>query len=121
MPPPQLPLLSVGMPVYNGQNYLAFTIEAILSQSFTDFELIISDNGSTDETEAICRAYAAQDARIRYERVEENLGAAYNFNRVFELARGRYFKWAAHDDYFTADYFERCIQVLEQNPAVVLC
>ena len=92
------PRVSIGLPVYNGDNYLAETLDSILAQTFTDFELIISDNGSTDRTEAICRRYAAQDHRVRYVRNPSNLGAARNYKRAFELARGEYFKWNGHDD-----------------------
>lgn len=114
------PRVSIGLPVYNGQNYLAETLDNLLSQHYTDFELIISDNASTDETEAICRRYAAQDTRIRYDRAEKNRGAAWNYNRVFELATGEYFKWAAHDDLCAPEFLERCVAVLDQNPDVVL-
>ncbi|MFZ1027059.1 MAG: glycosyltransferase family 2 protein [Limnoraphis robusta] len=115
------PFLSIGMPVYNGDQFLEEALEALLKQTFTDFELIISDNGSTDKTEEICRKYAALDSRIRYYRNEENLGAAWNYNRVFELSQAEYFKWAAHDDICASEYIERCIEVLEKNPSVCLC
>ena len=85
--------VSIGLPVYNGEKYLEQALISILSQTYTDFELIISDNASTDRTQAICREYAAKDPRIRYYCNEENLGAAPNHNRVFELASGEYFKW----------------------------
>lgn len=115
------PCVSIGLPVYNGENYLTQTLDALLSQTFADYELIISDNASTDGTEEICRTYAARDRRIRYFRNEENLGAARNFNRVFELASGEYFKWASHDDLCAPDYLERCVEALCRDPAVVLC
>src|SRR5687767_6393032 len=92
------PLLSIGLPVYNGQRYLHAALDSLLGQDFDDFELIIADNASTDETEAICREFAARDRRIRYHRNTANVGAVPNHNLVFELARGKYFKWAAHDD-----------------------
>lgn len=115
------PRVSIGVPVYNGENYLTETLDSILAQTFTDFELIISDNASTDRTEAICRKYAAQDHRIRYLRSASNLGAARNYNRVFELARGEYFKWNGHDDPLAPLFLERCVEVLDQDPGVVLC
>src|SRR5688572_10868700 len=102
--PEKNPRVSIGLPVYNGENYLAEAIDSILAQTFEDFELIISDNASTDRTQEICEAYAAKDGRIRYYRSEVNKGSAWNFNRVFELARGEYFKWAAHDDYIAPEY-----------------
>jgi glycosyltransferase involved in cell wall biosynthesis len=115
------PRVSIGMPVYNGEGFLKEALDSILAQTFQDFELIISDNASSDRTQEICRAYAAQDRRIRYYRNEENLGAAWNYNRVFKLAGGEYFKWAAHDDLCAPEYLERCVEVLDRNPAVVLC
>ena len=115
------PRVSIGLPVYNGENYLSFTLDSILRQTFSDFELIVSDNCSADRTEAICRAYADRDKRIRYVRSESNRGAAWNFNNVVGLAAGTYFKWAAHDDICAADYLERCVEVLERDPEVVVC
>ncbi|HMN27055.1 MAG TPA: glycosyltransferase family 2 protein [Caldilineaceae bacterium] len=115
------PRVSIGMPVYNGEEYLEPTLDALLAQTYTDFELVISDNGSTDRTEAICRAYAGRDARIRYYRAEKNQGAAWNYNRVFALAQGEYFKWAAHDDLCAPEFVARCVEVLDQHPEVILC
>jgi hypothetical protein len=115
------PRVSIGLPVFNGENYLAETLDSILAQTFADFELIISDNASTDRTEAICRQYAAQDRRIRYVRNPSNLGAARNYNRAFELARGEYFKWNGHDDPLAPLFLERCVEVLDREPGVVLC
>lgn len=118
-PPPKV---SVGLPVYNGERYLVEAIESILAQTYANFELIVSDNASTDRTEEIVRHYAALDPRIRYFRQAVNLGAAPNFNRVFELAEGsKYFKWAAHDDWIAPTFLEECVGQLEQNPDAVLC
>jgi glycosyltransferase involved in cell wall biosynthesis len=116
-----LPHVSVGLPVYNGERYVSQAIESILSQTFPDLELIISDNASTDATERICREYAAKDPRVRYYRSDRNRGAAWNNNRVVELARGEYFKWQAHDDYCDPGFLEKCLAVLHSNPNVVLC
>jgi glycosyltransferase involved in cell wall biosynthesis len=115
------PRVSVGLPVFNGENFISQTIASILAQTFTDFELIISDNASTDRTEAICRNYVAQDPRIRYYRNDRNLGAAANFNRVFALASSEYFKWAAHDDALAPEYLSECVKGLDDNPSAVLC
>ena len=92
------PRVSIGLPVYNGQEFLEETLHSILNQTFNDFELIICDNASTDRTAEICRSFAKRDRRIRYYRNEINLGAAKNFNGVFFLARGEYLKWSDNDD-----------------------
>ncbi|HVB34903.1 MAG TPA: glycosyltransferase family 2 protein [Patescibacteria group bacterium] len=118
---PLTPWVSIGMPLYNAERYLAQTLESILNQTLADFELVISDNGSSDQTEQICRAYAAKDERIRYHREDVNRGAAWNHNRVFALSRGEYFKWASYDDLLGPEFLERCVAVLDQNPAVVSC
>lgn len=115
------PRLSIGLPVYNGEKFISAALDSLLAQTFTDFELIISDNASTDKTEEICRAYAAQDQRIRYYRNDTNIGCARNFNRVFDLSVGEYFKWAAHDDLHAPDFLAKCVAVLDNNPTVILC
>lgn len=114
------PAISVGIPVYNGENFLAAAIESILAQTFSDFELIISDNASTDGTEAICRKFAESDPRVRYLRQPVNRGATGNYNHVMEVARGRYFKWAAHDDVLAPEFLERCFEVLESDAGCIL-
>lgn len=117
-----LPKVTVGMPVYNGSRYLSAAIEALLAQTLEEFELIISDNASSDGTMEICRKYAAQDSRIRVHRNEENLGAARNYNLLVDLARGRYFKWASHDDLCAPKFLERCVSCLDAAPPhVVMC
>src|SRR5680860_1035425 len=113
--------VSVGMPVYNGEKYVGAALECLLSQTLTDFELIISDNASTDRTESICRSYAARDSRVRYFRNEQNTGGTANFNRVLELASSEYFKWACHDDLHAPTYLEQCAGILDRNPSFVLC
>ncbi len=115
------PRVSIGMPLYNAEQYLAQTLESLLAQTVKDFELIISDNGSTDRTEDICRSYAARDTRVRYYREETNRGAAWNHNRVFELSSGEYFKWACYDDLCAPQFLEKCVAILDREPAVVLC
>lgn len=113
--------VSIGLPVCNGQNYMGDAIRSILAQDFTDFELIISDNASTDATQDIARGFAAQDNRVRYHRNPINLGPEGNFNQAFRLARGRYFKWAAHDDLVEPGFLGKCVAVLEADSSVVLC
>ena len=117
----RIPKVSIGLAVYNGEEYLAEAIEAILTQTFTDFELIISDNASTDRTAEICQRYAKQDSRIRYYRNATNIGGANNENQTVRLARGCYFRWAAHDDVCAPSLLARCVAVLDDNPSIVLC
>lgn len=114
------PRLSVGLPVYNGEAFLERAIESLLGQTYTDFELIICDNASTDRTGDICRSAAARDARVRYHRNESNLGAMMNFRRVFDLSRGELFKWAAHDDLHEPEFVARCVAALDADPTAVL-
>jgi glycosyltransferase involved in cell wall biosynthesis len=115
------PSVTVGMPVYNGEPYLEQAITSLLAQTYPDFELIIADNASTDRTSEICRDFERRDARVRYHRNAVNLGAALNYNRLVEMARGRYFKWAAHDDVCEPTYLERCVAALDRDPSVVVC
>ena len=116
----RIPKVSVGLPVYNAENYLDDTLKNLLSQSYRDFELIISDNASTDATEEICRGHAAKDQRVIYYRNNCNMGIAWNHNRVFHLSSGEFFMWAAHDDVRTTDYINQCVAVLEADPCKVL-
>ena len=111
------PRVSIGLPVFNGERYLAGALNCLLQQDYEDFELIISDNASTDATESICREYAAKDPRIRYYRNATNIGASPNYNRVFRLARGEFFKWASHDDECHSSLVRRCLEVFEQAAA----
>lgn len=114
------PRISIGMPVYNGAKWLAPTVESVLSQRFQDIELVISDNASTDDTEALCQAYAARDPRVRYRRNRENVGIANNFNLAFTHARGRYFKWMSCGDLIAPAFLTRCADLLDRRPEVVL-
>jgi glycosyltransferase involved in cell wall biosynthesis len=113
--------VSVGMPVYNGEAFLAEAIDGVLSQDFKDLELIISDNGSTDSTPEICARYAAADPRVRVLRSDVNRGLAWNFNRVFEESSGEFFMWNAADDVRLPSMVSRCVEVLDGDPAAVLC
>lgn len=115
------PRLSIGLATYNGAAYLEEAIDSFLSQTFTDLELIIADNGSIDATPEICRRVAARDARVRVLRSDENHGLAWNHNRVAAAARGEYFMWAADDDRFAPDYLDRCVEVLDADPGIVYC
>ena len=114
------PRLSIGLPVYNGERFLGQSLKALLSQTFDDFELVISDNASTDRTAEICRDYAASDDRIRYVKQRVNVGAAANHNAVFALSRGELFKWASHDDLYDPRLLALCVDLLDRRPDVVL-
>lgn len=114
-----IPRLSVGLPVYNGEEYLAAALDTLLAQTYPDFELVISDNASTDGTEEICRRYARADDRIRYVRQPRNIGWAGNHDAVAYLSRGELFKWASHDDVYAPDLLRACIQALDERPEAV--
>ncbi len=115
-----MPRVSIGIPVYNGEKYLAETLDSLQAQTLEDFEIVISDNASTDRTAEICRAYQALDSRILYFRNERNIGAAPNFNRVLELCCAPLFHGGAHDDLYHPRFLERCVAALELDPGVVL-
>lgn len=110
------PHVSVGLPVFNGERYLQGALDALLAQTYTDFELLIGDNGSTDATPEICRDAVSRDPRVRYLPSDENRGAAWNYNRVFHGTTGRYFRWAAHDDLVAPTYLERLVAALDDAP-----
>ena len=114
------PKVSIGMPVYNAQRYLREALDSLRAQTLTDFEIVLSDNASTDATPDICREYAARDPRIKYHRNATNLGVVANFNRAFELSTGQYFKWAAYDDLHAPEYLTKCLPVLEADPRLVV-
>ncbi|MGH8263390.1 MAG: glycosyltransferase family 2 protein [Steroidobacterales bacterium] len=114
------PLVTIGMPVYNGERFLREALDSVLAQTWRRFLLRISDNGSTDSTPAICAEYARRDSRIDYRRRDTNRGAVWNFN---ELARGAatpYFAWHAADDRAAPGHLEACLAAFEQRPAAVL-
>src|SRR6202000_1115479 len=116
----KVPRLSVGLPVYNSSAYVAESIEAILGQTFEDFDLIISDNASTDDTGDICRRYLKQDSRVRYFRQPKNIGLSPNHNFCVEQSAAELFKWAAGDDLYARDLLEKCVAALDEDPNVVL-
>jgi Glycosyltransferases involved in cell wall biogenesis len=112
--------VSVGLPVYNGEQYLAVALGSIVAQDHGNLEIIVSDNASTDRTQEIIAQFAAWDQRIRYTRNDRNIGAPANFNRCFELASGRYFMWMADDDVWDPSYVRKCVAALEANQDAVL-
>jgi glycosyltransferase involved in cell wall biosynthesis len=113
-------LVSIGLPVFNGERYLKQALDALLAQDYQNLEFVISDNASTDRTAEICREYEARDPRIRYAAVQSNIGAVNNFNRVFDLCRGEYFMWAAHDDLWHPSFVSKCVARLEDTPGAAL-
>jgi glycosyltransferase involved in cell wall biosynthesis len=115
------PRVYIGMPVYNGERYIQEAIDSILSQTYQDWKLLISDNASTDDTRSICEDYVRRDHRITYRRNEINLGAAKNYNLVFQLTSSEYFKWAAHDDTLAPEFLSKCVAVLDRDPSIILC
>lgn len=114
------PKLTLAMPVFNGSNYIRDAMDSICAQTFTDFELIVCDNASQDDTCAIVEEYAARDDRIRLIRNKRNLGASANYNLGFEHGRGEYLKWCAHDDTLSPNFLQECVDVLDANPDVAL-
>lgn len=113
-------LISVGLPVYNGEEYLREAVASILAQTHSNLELIIADNASDDDTPKICESFASQDSRVTYHRHPTNLGAAHNYNFVLERANGEFFKWMAHDDVCKPRFLEACLSALLHDPGVVL-
>jgi glycosyltransferase involved in cell wall biosynthesis len=109
------------MAIYNEERFLRPALDSLLAQDYSDFELIISDNASTDGTQAISREYAARDPRIRYHRNDTNVGATENFNIAFKLSSGKYFMWAGGHDVWAPTYLSRCVDVLECDATVVVC
>ncbi len=120
--PPLAPVrVTIALPVYNGENFIERALDAILGQTYHDFELLISDNGSTDRTPEICRRHAAKDSRVRYLRNDINRGAGWNYENARAQARGTdYFKWAAHDDIIAPTFLERCVAALDADPEAVV-
>jgi glycosyltransferase involved in cell wall biosynthesis len=114
-------LVSIGVPVYNGETGIARALDGLLRQDYANLEIVISDNGSSDRTPDICREYAARDGRIRYHRSDENHGSSWNFNRVLDLSTGEYFMWAAHDDLREPSFVSACVARLDAEPDAVLC
>jgi glycosyltransferase involved in cell wall biosynthesis len=114
-------LVSIGMPVYNGEQHIAQALDSLLAQDYDNFELVICDNASNDGTQEISLGYASHDSRIRYLRNERNIGAVRNFNRAFERASGEYFMWASHHDLWEPTFITRCVTRLREDASSVLC
>jgi glycosyltransferase involved in cell wall biosynthesis len=118
---PQQPLVSIGLPVYNGEATIEKTIKSLLLQDYINFEIIVSDNGSTDSTPWIVERLAQKSPKITFHRSNYNRGAIWNFNRVFELSNGEYFMWASHDDERANNYISRCLHEIQKRPTAALC
>lgn len=114
------PLVSIGVPVYNGESVLPRALDSLLAQTYRNVEIVVCDNASTDGTEEICREYAARDRRIRYVRNPTNIGCNPNFWKTFQLSRGEFFMWASADDSKPTSAVEECVLALQQNPNAVL-
>jgi glycosyltransferase involved in cell wall biosynthesis len=117
---PAAPRVSIAVPAYNVERYISRSLESLLGQTFTDFELVISDNASTDGTEQICRDFATRDSRVRYVRRPDNIGGPGNFRYVFSLCTGEYHKWSTADDYWDPTFLAKTVPVLDENRDVVL-
>jgi glycosyltransferase involved in cell wall biosynthesis len=114
-------LVTIGIPVYNGEMYLKQALDSIIKQDYSNLEIIISDNCSTDKTKDICLEYALQDSRIKYHRQELNIGATANFNFILKLASGVLFTWAACDDFLGSSYVRKCVDKLCKYPKAIGC
>ena len=114
-----IPILGIGLPVHNGEKFIRNALDSILSQTFRDFELIISDNASTDSTATICQEYVKKDIRIHYVRQSKNIGSIFNFNFLLQEAKSKYFMWAASDDYWDPTFIEKNIRVLESDKTII--
>ena len=113
------PLVSIGLPVYNGAPWIRAALQSLLNQDYQNLELIISDNASTDDTAAICREFADRDPRVRYTRRPENIGAWRNFMKVLGESRGDYFMWAAHDDQWDPRFVSTLLSRFLRNQGLV--
>src|SRR3990172_1032368 len=112
----EMPIVSIGIPIYNEEKWAARALDSLLAQSYPNIEIIISDNASTDRTEEICREYFRKDNRIRYYRNDTNMGMGYNFEKVVQLSQGKYFMWAAADDWWAPDFVKLLVEELESHP-----
>jgi glycosyltransferase involved in cell wall biosynthesis len=110
--------LTIAVPVYNNERHLATSLTSLLSQTYRDFVLLISDNASTDSTPDICRDFAARDARVQYQRNARNIGMFQNFNRLFELTRTPFIKWSTADDFWAPEFIASAMAVLETDHSV---
>jgi glycosyltransferase involved in cell wall biosynthesis len=114
------PFVSIGLPVYNGERFLSQALDSLLEQDYDNFEIIISDNASTDATAQISAEYAGKHTKIRYYRHESTIWATGNFNHVFNLSSAEYFLWASHNMYWDRRYLTRCMEMFHSSDNLVL-
>jgi len=114
------PRITVGIPVYNGERFLALALESLLSQTVGDMVILVGDNASTDATADIAREYAARDARVRHVRHAANLGAARNYSVLCQMADTEFFRWLAADDCSGPGFHEACLEALAEHPDAAL-
>ncbi len=118
---PPLPLVSIGLPVYNGEDFIRQAIKSVINQDYPNIELVISDNTSTDNTQSICEEYTAEYSRIKYHRQPINQGMIANFNATLELAQGDFFCWLSHDDFLAPTYISKCMSMLDRHSQAIAC
>ena len=114
------PRVTLGVTTCNVERYLAGAFDSVLAQDYTDFEVVVCDNASTDSTWEICQRYAAKDSRFRIFQNETNIGEAGNFARVVSLARGEYFRLTAHDDLLAPTLLSRCVEAMDADPSAIM-
>jgi glycosyltransferase involved in cell wall biosynthesis len=114
------PRLTIGLPVFNGCDYVGAAVESVLKQTYENFELIVSDNNSSDRTVEVVQQVAAGDPRVQLRSHPTNIGAHNNYNSILPLTNAEYFKWMAHDDLLAPTYLERCVEALDEHPEAVL-
>lgn len=117
----QNPLVSIGLPVYNGEDSIVRVINALLSQTYQNFEIVVSDNGSSDNTLELAKRFESKDSRIRVLHNDLNQGSIWNFNNVFQYSSGKYFMWAPHDDHHEETFISRCVEAMEKDGFAALC
>jgi glycosyltransferase involved in cell wall biosynthesis len=113
-----MPRLFIGMPARNAEEYIGEALESLRAQTFTDWELLVSNNSSTDRTLDACSAIASKDSRIKITNQSTDIGAVANFGHVLDRAAGEFFMWAAADDRWHPEFLETCVSALDANPQI---
>lgn len=115
------PLVTFGVPVFNGARYLEEAVRSLMAQTEGDFVILISDNCSTDETSDICARLSGEESRITYVRQQSNIGTVRNFEYVLEMAKTPFFAWVAHDDLRAPAFLATSLKLLQDAPGAVAC